>query len=237
MRTHTTKLLSMDPKTKKGVGGSRPSISDDGSRVAFYSFASTLVPNDKNDLWDIFLWDSGNPNLKRLSMAIGGGERNQGQESASRVVTPTISGDGRYVAYSTTATNVVAEDMDKNQDVFVVEADSGRTVRASVGGGGARGPGDSPAGQGERIAISADGQWVAFTTTAAGFGGNVVMRSVATGETRVIQANPKIGVGPPAMSGRGGYVVFGAGDKLDMPLSVERHICRLDPHRRMQILP
>jgi Tol biopolymer transport system component len=123
----------MDPKTKKGVGGSNPSISDDGSKVAFYSFASTLVPNDKNDLWDIFLYDSQNPKLKRLSVTASGAEREQGTESASRVIAPSISGNGNFVAFATTAGNMVAEDTNKQQDVFVVNTTSGAVKRVSVG--------------------------------------------------------------------------------------------------------
>ncbi len=215
MNSHTTKLLSMDPKTKKGAGGSNPSISDDGSKVAFYSVSAKLAAGDNNELWDIFLYDQGNPKLKRISMTQNGGERDQGQESASRVVAPSISGNGKFVAYSTTATNVVREDTNKSQDVFVVDTGSGATVRASITVSGAQGTGDSPAGQGEKIAISFDGMLIAFSTGASNFGGNLAIRDLSKGETRIVAANTKVGVGRPAISRSGGYVVFGAGDRLD----------------------
>jgi Tol biopolymer transport system component len=204
----------MDPKTKKGVGGSNPSISDDGSKVAFYSFASTLVPNDKNDLWDIFLYDSQNPRLKRLSVTASGGEREQGSESASRVIAPSISGNGNYVAFATTAGNMVGEDTNKQQDVFVVNTVSGAVKRVSVGAQGEQGNGDSPAGQGEKIAISFDGSWVAFTTNAANLGSGIILKNVESGEIRVISSD-KPGVSRPAISRNGGYVVFGTGTRLD----------------------
>ena len=208
-------LISMDPKTKKGVGGSNPSISDDGSKVAFYSFASTLVPNDRNDLWDIFLYDSQNPKLKRLSVTGTGAEREQGTESASRVIAPSISGDGNFVAFATTAANMVSEDTNTHQDVFVVNTTSGEVKRVSVGRNGEQGNADSPVGQGEKIAISFDGSWVAFSTNAANFGGGIILKNVRSGETRIVSNDQGSSVSRPAISRNGGYVVFGSGTRLD----------------------
>lgn len=208
-------LISADPKTKKGVGGSNPSISDDGSKVAFYSYASSLVANDKNDLWDIFLYDSNNPKLKRLSLTESGAERDQGTESASRVVAPSISGNGNFVAFATTATNMVSGDTNKLQDVFVVNVASGEVKRVSTGAKGEQGNADSPITQGEKVAISFDGGWVAFSTNAANLGGEIILKNVSTGETRPITSGQKNGVGRPAISRNGGYIVFGAGSRLD----------------------
>jgi hypothetical protein len=208
-------LISMDPKTKKGVGGSNPSISDDGSKVAFYSFASTLVPDDKNDLWDIFLYDSQNPKLKRLSVTANGAEREQGTESASRVIAPSISGNGNFVAFATTAGNMVAEDTNKQQDVFVVNTTSGAVKRVSVGANNEQGSADSPVGQGEKIGISFDGTWVAFSTNASNLGGGIILKNVESGELRVVYADNGNSVGRPVISRNGGYVVFGSGTRLD----------------------
>ncbi len=208
-------LISVDPKTKKGVGGSRPSISDDGSKVAFYSFASTLVADDKNNLWDIFLYDSNNPKLKRLSLTSSGAERDQGTESASRVVAPSISGDGSFVAFATTAANMVEGDTNKSQDVFVVNAGSGQVKRVSLGKEGIQGVGDSPIGQGEKIGISYDGSLIAFSTSATNLGGDIILKNIHSGEIRAISTGGGRGVGPPAVSRNGGYVIFGSGSRLD----------------------
>lgn len=234
MSSGVTKLISIDPKTKKGVGGSRPSISDDGSKIAFYSFASTLVENDKNGLWDIFVFQSGNPKLNRISLTMAGGERDQGTESASRVISPTISGDGRFVVYSTTASNVFPGDVNKAQDVFWVDTASGGILPLSVGPNMSAGTGDSPIGQGERIAISYDGMQVAFTTKAASLGGNLVLQDLsvllsqagserpASPTTELNSKSPlsvisKFGseVGSPSISRSGNCVVFGNNAKLD----------------------
>ncbi|HEY0460429.1 MAG TPA: hypothetical protein VGC97_14935 [Pyrinomonadaceae bacterium] len=219
MRSGMTKLISADEKTKKGVGGSNPSISDDGSRLAFYSYAASLVADDKNNLWDIFLYDAGNPKLKRLSLTNDRTERNQGTESMSRVVAPAISGNGVFVAFATTATNVVSGDNNKLQDVFVVNADSGEVKRVSTGNNGIEGDGDSPAGQGEKVGISFDGSLVAFSTNATNLGGNIILKNVSSGENSVISTDGSRGVGRPSVSRSGGYVVFGSGSRLSSRFS------------------
>ncbi len=209
-------LISVDPKTKKGVGGSKPSISDDGSKIAFYSAASTLVADDKNNLWDIFLYDSGNPRLKRLSLTSSGTERDQGTESVSRVVAPSISGNGNFVVYATTAANMVSGDTNKLQDVFVINTFSGEVKRVSVGKDGIEGNGDSPTGQGEKIGISFDGSLIAFSTSAKNFGSELILKNTLNGETSVIVSPENSrGVGRPAISRNGGYIIFGSGNRLD----------------------
>jgi Tol biopolymer transport system component len=186
--TGTNVLVSAD-RSGKGVGGSRPALSEDGGRLAFYSFSSALVDGDMNGLWDIFVYDVGSAALRRISLTTGGGERNAGSESVSRVVAPAISGNGRYVAFATTASNMVGSDTNGLQDVFVVDLDSGAVQMASAGVGGAAGNGDSPVGQGERVALSYDGRWVAYTTAATNLGvqaGQVVLRNLDSGQTRAI---------------------------------------------------
>lgn len=214
MRSGAVTLISKDEKTGKGGGGSRPSISDDGSRIAFYSYPP-LTKEDKNTLWDIYVWQSGMPTLKRVSKTASGSDKDQGDESSSRVVAPSISGDGRFVAFATTATNMVADDTNKIQDVFVVEIDSGRATRASTGEANLQGNGDSPVGQGEKIAISYDGSWVAFSSKAANLGGNILLKNVQTG--RLIKVSDDIAstIGQPAMSSNAAFLLFGSNRRLD----------------------
>ncbi len=212
------KLLTADPATGKAVGGSSPSISHDGSRVAFCSFSSKLVANDLNGLWDIFVYDEEAETIKRISMGVGGSERNQGTESASRVVAPSISGNGSYVAYATTASNVVSDDNNDKQDVFVTSVDNLTTIRASTNNKSEQSNGDSPITQGEKIAISKDGSMVAFTTKATNLGvqaGNILLRNIVSKETFPITNENGLSVSRPAISQFGGYVIFGAGARLD----------------------
>lgn len=215
--TGTNVLVSADP-LGKGAGGLRPSISEDGGRIAFYSFAASIVAGDTNNMWDIFVYDSSTGARTRVTKTTGGGERNGGTESVSRVVAPMISGNGQYVAYASTADNIVPGDTNRAQDVFVVNVDSGAVQLASAGVGGASGSADSPVGQGERVALSHDGRWIAYTTNANNLGvqpGNVVVRNLDSGLTLEGSKQTGSSVGTPALSRDGACVVFGAGTPLD----------------------
>lgn len=204
----------------QGVGGSRPSISEDGMRIAFHSASGDLLAGDANGLWDIFVYDHATSGLRRVSMTTSGGERDQGSESASRVVSPTISGDGKFVVFATTANNMAPVPSGGFQNVFRADVETGAVKPLSLGVGGVAADGDSPVNQGERIAISRDGNTVAFTTGASNLGapkGGVVMRQVATNLT--VQLNgvspTNLSVGAPALSPAGGFVVFGTNQSLD----------------------
>ncbi len=211
-------MISIDPKAKKGGGGSKPSISYDGSRVAFYSHSETLVPNDNNGLWDIFLWEKNKPELKRISLTNDHKERNQGSESANRIVAPAISGNGQFIVYTTTASNMVVGDDNNLQDVFIYDIKTDSTVIASVNSTGKPGNADSPIEQGEKIAISFDGKWVAFSTNTSNLGvpaANIVMHNRLTAENKLVSNVTGSSVGRPSISLSGSYVVFGIGGKLD----------------------
>ena len=218
MQAGTTIMISIDPGTKQGGGGSNPSISYDGSRIAFYSHTSTLVANDNNGLWDIFLWEKDKKPLKRISLTADGKERDQGSESANRIVSPAISGNGQFIAYSTTAANMVPGDNNNSQDVFVYDINANTTTIASNSPDGKPGNADSPIEQGEKIAISFNGKWVAFSTKASNLGvpsANIVMHNMLTGENKAISTVVGSNVGRPSISSSGSYVVFGIGGKID----------------------
>jgi Tol biopolymer transport system component len=213
-----TQLISKDYESGKGAGGSVPSISEDGSRIAFCSFSYKLVKNDNNNLWDIFLWDDGATGLKRISLTAMGGERNQGTESSSRIVAPAISGNGRMIAYATTATNVVPGDNNAMQDVFLYNIETGETKRVSTDKDGAEGNGDSPVGQGERIGISYDGSWISFNTTASNLGvpkGNILLKNTQNNTIFPVTSLTNGSTGRPLLSRFGTYVIAGTSEKYD----------------------
>lgn len=219
----TNTLIS---KNESGVSqdGGNPVLSEDGNRLAFNTFWS-LLANDMNSLWDIYVYEHSTSSLKRVSLTSTGGERDQGTESVSRNVAPAISGDGQFVAYATTATNVVPGDTNGLQDVFVVNVNTGSVARASVSSAGAQGNADSPVGQGERPSLSYDGKWVAFTTAANNLGTvnasttgvqNVLMRNWETNTTRALtDLATGWATGPVSMTRTGAYAAFWAGTPLD----------------------
>ncbi len=96
-----------------------PGISDDGRLVVFTSWATNLVPGDTNGAIDVFSFDRATGSLTRLS-ANSGGSQGDGDSSTSG---QTISGDGRFVAFTSAASNLVAGDTNSQQDVFVTATD------------------------------------------------------------------------------------------------------------------
>jgi len=151
----TTERASVDSSGGQGVAiSSAPSISGDGRYVAFQSDA-TLVTGDGNVSTDIFVRDRQNSATERVSVD------SSSVESDGHSLEPSISGDGRYVAFSSHATNLVSADTNAFEDVFVRDRQNLTTERVSLETTGVEGDNNSFS-----PSISADGQWVAFTSSA-----------------------------------------------------------------------
>lgn len=154
------------PFTGLGVGGgTMPTISDDGNRVAFSSTAFDLVANDANGASDVFVRDVAAGTTTRVSTSATGGDGDLASSDAM------ISGDGGHVAFSSAATNLIAGDTNNLFDVFVRDLAAGATVRASVSttGGEANALCNSPS-------LSRDGRFVSFVSQAT----NLVVPGAAT---------------------------------------------------------
>jgi Tol biopolymer transport system component len=139
-----------------GLSGS-PSISSNGRYVAFSSASPDLDPNDTNDSFDVFVRDVVAGTTVRADLGPGGV---QGNDSYN--VRPSLSGDGRYVAFESMSTNMVAHDTNEMTDIFVRDLQAGVTTRVSVGPAGVQSNGWSLA-----PSISADGRFVAFDSDAS----------------------------------------------------------------------
>jgi Tol biopolymer transport system component len=152
----TTELVSIATSGTLGNGQSEePSISADGRYVAFRSISSNLVAGDSNGSYDIFVRDRLNGTTECISVALGGGFGNADSGW------PSISADGRYVAFWSNASNLVSGDTNQVSDVFVRDRQAGTTERISVSSGGAQGTNSST-----RPSMSADGRYIAFNSTA-----------------------------------------------------------------------
>jgi Tol biopolymer transport system component len=153
----TTELVSADSAGGQADFSSySPSISADGRFVAFASYATNLVPGDTNGEEDVFVHDRQAGTTERVSVDAAGGQAN-GQSQV-----PTISADGRYVAFSSTASNLTAHDIGGEEDVFVHDRQTGTTELASAGSAGNQGNGTS-----NQAVISADGHYVGFASAAS----------------------------------------------------------------------
>jgi len=158
LQTGTTQRVSVSTAGVEGNSYSAyPSISDDGRYVAFASFAANLVAGDTNGTWDIFVHDRQSATTERVS--VDSSRMQADDDSSDR---SWISADGRYVAFTSTATNLVASDTNGFPDVFVRDLQGGTTERVSVDSSGMEANGFGSFG----ASISADGRFVVFTSYA-----------------------------------------------------------------------
>ncbi len=159
-----------------------PSTSSDGRYVAFTSNATNLVAGDANGQGDIFLHDTQLETTTRVSVD------SAGLEADAFSINPSISSDGRYIAFTSYATNLVAGDANGQSDIFLHDTQLETTTRVSVDSAGLEADGfsDSPS-------ISSDGRYVAFTSEAANLVSNdmngapdVFLHDTQTAETILV---------------------------------------------------
>ncbi len=146
---------------KQGGGDSNgesfdASISANGRFVAFSSDASDLIGTDGNRTTDVFVFDHKKKKTKRVSLKQGGGDTNGQSFEAS------ISADGRFVAFSSPASDLIGNDGNSKTDVFVFDRKTKKTKRVSPKQGGGDANGDS-----RHPSISVDGRFVAFRSHAS----------------------------------------------------------------------
>jgi Tol biopolymer transport system component len=154
---NTTRIVSVATDGTQGNKDSgTPSISADGRYVAFVSDASNLVSGDTNNTSDIFVYDTVANTTRIVSVASDGTQGN------APFYSPSISGDGRYVAFESDASNLVSGDTNDDRDIFVYDTVANTTRRVSVDSNGTQGNGFS-----YDPSISADGRYVAFTSYAS----------------------------------------------------------------------
>jgi Tol biopolymer transport system component len=188
--TSTVALVSAASTGKAGNGNSRyPFVSGDGHYVVFESEATNLVPGDTNDAWDVFVRDVRSGRTERVSVSSEGEQARQelptewddatadrlsyNPEGAGADTTlyPTLTPDGRFVAFQSKASNLVRGDHNHVMDVFVHDRVRRTTERVSVSSTGAeRGPDTDVVRNSNEDSmvpsISGDGRFVSFRTSA-----------------------------------------------------------------------
>ncbi len=140
--------------------GGRQNISDDGRNVAFVSRATNLTPGGTNGRWHAYVRDRSAGTTELVSVSSGGAAGDSDSTVAA------ISGDGRYVVFSSRATNLVPSDTNGAVDVFVRDRVAGRTVRASVTTAGTEANRDAVTQTWQGLAVSADGLTVGWQSAA-----------------------------------------------------------------------
>jgi len=210
-----TELVSQSSSGVQGDQDSElPAISADGRYVAFVSFAENLVPGDTNQSADVFVRDRVLGTTERVSVSSSGREADGNNGLLNLMGGPSISADGRFVAFSSEATNLVSGDRNKNPDVFVRDRQTGTTTRVSVATGGA----EANAG-GTAPAISRDGRFVAFESSSdnlapdTNFTGDIYLHDRQTGTTELISkafdgGNANSSSFSPTLNGDGRFVYY-----------------------------
>lgn len=210
LQSGITTRVSTDSLGVQGNNHSyRPSLSADGRYVAFHSAASNLVAGDTNATDDIFVKDLASGVITQASTASSATEGNGASQAAN------ISGDGRYVAFVSSASNLVSDDTNAAPDIFVKDRTTGITTRVSTGTSGlqANSPSATPG-------ISADGRYVVFQSEANNLVSDdvnghqdIFVKDRSTGvTTRVSTDSSAVSANHdssrPSISGDGRYVVF-----------------------------
>jgi len=126
-QTLQTERVSVDSSgVEANSSSSWLSISADGTYVAFASDASNLVNGDTNSEHDIFVHDRQTGLTERVSVSSSGAEGNYNSSY------PSISGDGRYIAFASYASTLVNDDTNNSWDVFVHDRQTQMTERVSI---------------------------------------------------------------------------------------------------------
>jgi Tol biopolymer transport system component len=182
-------------------------ISGDGTHVTFSSFASNLVPGDTNASTDVFVRDRRTRVTKRVNISSAGIEAGEWSESFGA----TISADGRYVSFESTASNLVPGDTNDRSDIFQRDVRAGVTRRISVTGAGEQANAASFA-----ASTSADGRRVAFLSYATNLipgdspdTPDLFVRDVRSGTTTAVAPGFD-----PTISANGRYVAFVSGQQV-----------------------
>ena len=217
VRDHTmgqTTMVSVSSEGVQGNGLSRfPSISAEGRYVAFQSTADNLMADDTDRDWDIYVHDRETGQTTLISVSSDGVKGNDWS------MNPSISSDGRYIAFESLADNLITDDTNLRKDIFVYDRDTEKTSLVSVDSSGTQNiyASDSPQ-------ISADGRYVAFFTDGSNllpglhpfeYGDGIYVHDRYSRETRCVSVNSSGVPGwgwQPSISPDGKYVAFESTD-------------------------
>jgi len=186
-----------------------PAVSGDGMRVVFESVAANLVPGDVNGVADILLRNRLLGTTTLVSVSSSGAQANGLSSNCE------ISADGRYVVFSSLATNLVPNDVNGVRDIFLRDLQLGTTELVSLTSAGAQANNFS-----HDPDVSADGRYVTFRSAATNLhvgdpsnGDDIYVRDRVLGTTTHVSksstgalANSSSNL--PAISGDGRFVAF-----------------------------
>ncbi|MEO1062364.1 MAG: fibronectin type III domain-containing protein [Actinomycetota bacterium] len=201
-----TRLVSRSINGGPGSGGSLgPSLSADGTLVAFESFAPDLVRDDTNGTSDVFLHDLTAVETTLVSVDLGGGSAEAPSDGA------TISADGTHVVFESAATDLTDDDVDAERDVYLRDLAEQTTQRIDSGGGDEAGWISADAD------VSADGRFVVTESRPSDdANAQILLHDLETDTTTIIWADGE----DPSISDDGRIVALSGRDADGMPSGV-----------------
>jgi Tol biopolymer transport system component len=205
-----TRLVSIRSNGTQGNADSwDPAVSADGNYVAYVSAASSLWPDDTNGVVDVFVSNIAATSTERVSIPDGYGQQGNGSSAA-----PSVSSDGRYVAFSSNAANLTTGDTNAVADIFLRDREAGQTWRLSLSTSDVQGNHASG-----NPSVSSDGTFIAFQSLATNLvspatsGSNVFIRSLLDHKTDLVSVSTGTSDGNldsvlPAISADTRYIAF-----------------------------
>jgi Tol biopolymer transport system component len=205
-----TEIVSVGAGGVPANGTSKfPALSGDGRYVVYQSKAMNLAPTIATPFYQIYRYDRVTGEVLLVSQGVGGGAADGESQR------PTVSADGRLVAFESWATNLTDTDTNGFSDVFVFDADRKQTEIISVSSSG-----EAATGVNGSAVISTDGNFVAFASYADNLADNdrnqhydIYVRNRSRGETTLVSIAPGQVSGngnsiSPALADKARYVVF-----------------------------
>ena len=189
-QTGTTVLVSQNVGGTASANGlsSIPLINAGGTKVIFESVATDLVSSDTNGQEDIFVYDIATAQVDLISLNVTGTDSGDAQSND-----PAISDDGRFVAFWSLSTDLVATDSNATADVFLRDLQLGTTQLVSFNSAGT----DSADNFSIDPDISADGRFVSFQSAAENLATgdsntalDIYVRDMQSGVTQLVSATP-----------------------------------------------
>jgi len=215
-KTGQTTRVSVDSAgTEANATSDHPSISANGRFVTYRSLASNLVPDDSNDVHDVFVHDRKTGETACVSVDSAGSQGNG--NSGDAWISPSISANGRLVAFRSLASNLVPDDRNGVGDIFVHDRKTGLTARVSLDSAGGQGNASS-----DGPSISANGRFVAYSSSASNLAPgddngtrDIFVHDRKTGLTRRVSVNSAGDQGNAnsdnqSISANGRFVAFGS---------------------------
>ena len=205
--TNQTRRVEL-PGIAGGIGSY--ALSGNGRTFAFCSSADNLTANDTNNSRDVFLYELETEQLERITL--------NGMEGNGDTCTPSVSTDGRFISFLSSATNFVANDTNERTDTFVYDRVLGSIERVSLSNAGLEANSSS-----RTQAISGDGRYVAFSSFATNLidgitntEENLYLYELETNELELISVGISSAVSngrsrQPHLSNNGRYISYVSG--------------------------